>query len=55
MYIEQASIPVIKGNAGFSTKEEAEKVAMLVIEKIKKGEMPPTISIEELSEMKIVY
>ena len=48
MYIEQKSIPAINGNAGFNTKEEAEKIAKLVIEKIKQGDIPPTISIEEL-------
>ena len=48
MYIEQKSIPAINGNAGFNTKEEAEKIAKLAIEKIKLGELPPTISKEEL-------
>ena len=48
MYIEQKSIPAVNGNAGFNTKEEAEKIAKLAIEKIKLGELPPTISIEEL-------
>ena len=48
MYIEQKSIPAIQGNKGFDTKEDAEKIAKLVIEKIKHGEMPPAISVEEL-------
>jgi len=48
MYIEQKSIPAIEGNKGFDTKEDAEKIAKLAIEKIKQGEMPPTISVDEL-------
>lgn len=48
MYIEQKTIPALPGNHGFATKEDAEKIARLAIEKIKQGEMPPTISVEEL-------
>jgi len=46
--IHQPSRPALQGNTGFATKEKAQKVAGLVIEKIKKGEMPPTISPEEM-------
>lgn len=48
MYIEQEVIPAIEGNRGFDTREEAEKIAKLAIEKIRQGELPPVISIEEL-------
>jgi len=48
MYIEQKSIPAVEGNTGFDTAAEAEKIAKLVIEKIKQGEVPPTISVEDL-------
>src|SRR5687767_3557676 len=34
MYIEQKTIPAISGNKGFATKEEAEKIAKLVVTKI---------------------
>src|SRR5687768_17269168 len=44
LYIEQKTIPAIEGNIGFATKEDAEKVALKAIEKIKQGELPPTIS-----------
>jgi hypothetical protein len=40
--------PAVSGNVGFSTKEKAEKVAKLAIAKIKKNQVPPTITIEEL-------
>jgi len=53
MYIEQKSIPAVSGNAGFVSKDDAEKVAKLVIEKIRQGEMPPTVSTEDLQLLKI--
>jgi hypothetical protein len=46
--IHQNSIPGVAGINGFSTKEKAEKVAQLVVTKIQKGEMPPTVSQEEM-------
>ncbi|HUR30665.1 MAG TPA: DUF4907 domain-containing protein [Saprospiraceae bacterium] len=55
IYIEQKTIPAIEGNTGFATKEDAEKVALLVIEKIKEGELPPTVSVEELKQMGIAF
>jgi hypothetical protein len=54
LMIHQASIPAMPGNDGFKSKEDAAKVANLVIEKIKKGEMPPTISVEELKKLKVI-
>lgn len=51
--IHQPMIPGRSGNTGFKTKEDAERVAKLAIEKIYKGIMPPTISENELKEMKI--
>ena len=55
MYIEQKTIPAIQGLKGFKTKEQAEAVAQRVIEKIKEGEMPPTIEIRDLDSLKIEY
>ena len=52
--IHQTSAPALPGNEGFKTKEDATKVALLVIEKIKKGEMPPTISIDEMKKLKVI-
>jgi hypothetical protein len=54
LMIHQQSIPAMPGNDGFKTKTDAEKVAQLVIEKIKKGEMPPTVSVEEMKKMKVI-
>ena len=54
LMIHQASAPALPGNEGFKTKEDATKVALLVIEKIKKGEMPPTISIDEMKKLNVI-
>jgi hypothetical protein len=54
LLIHQTSIPAMPGNEGFTTKPNAQKVAMLVIDKIKKGEMPPTVSVEELKKLKAI-
>ena len=54
MTIHQPSIPGMPGNDGFKTKADAEKVAQLVIKKIKKGEMPPTVTVEEMKKMKVI-
>ena len=51
LIIHQSSIPALPGNKGFKTKATAEAVAEAVIEKISKGEMPPTISTDELKEL----
>ena len=52
--IHQPNIPGRPGKAGFKTKEAAQKVAELVIEKLKKGEMPPTITEEELKKLNAI-
>lgn len=52
--IHQPTIPGLPGNEGFKTKEAAQKVAELVVEKMKKGEMPPTVTEEELKKLKAI-
>lgn len=52
--IHQPSIPCINGNKGFTKKEDAQKVAKLVIKKIRKGEMPPTLTIQEMKKLGVV-
>ncbi len=54
LMIQQKSIPAMPGNEGFKTKAAAEKVVQLVIGKIKKGEMPPTVSIEEMKKLNAI-
>ena len=40
---------------GFRTKEEAEKVALLAIHKIKKASFPPAVTKQELDSLGISY
>ena len=54
MVINQTSIPAVQGTLGFETKEKADKTARFVLEKIKRGEIPPTISQEELKELGVL-
>ena len=54
LMIHQTSAPALPGNQGFKTKGDASKVAALVIGKIRKGEMPPTVSIDEMTKLKVI-
>ncbi len=54
LIIHQTSIPAIARNEGFKTKQDTEKVAKLVMDKIRKGEMPPTVSVEEMQRLKVI-
>ncbi len=53
LFIHQTNIPGQPGNEGCKTREQAEKLAGLIVEKMKKGEMPPTVTTEELKALKI--
>ena len=55
LFIHQPSIPGMPGHNGFKTKEQAAKVAQLVITKMKQGEMPPTVSEEELKKLNVIH
>ena len=54
LMIHQTSAPALPGSEGFKTKEDAARVALLVIDKIKKGEMPPTISTAEMKKLNVI-
>lgn len=54
LMIHQPSIPGLSGNEGFKTKAAAEDIAQLVISKIKKGEMPPSVTVEEMKKLKAI-
>lgn len=51
LFIHQPNIPAIEGNQGFSSEEKAKLTASLIIQKLKNGIMPPSISIEELDSI----
>ena len=50
--IHQPNIPGVAGENGFKTKADAENVAKLVVGKMKKGETPPSVTIEEMKKLK---
>jgi len=52
--IHQPNIPGMPGNKGFSTEEDAAKVAQLVTEKLNNNVMPPTVTEEELKRLGVV-
>ena len=54
LMIHQPSKPGMGGIRAFDTKQDAEKVAQLVIKKMKNGEMPPTVSSEEMKKLKVI-
>jgi len=53
LLVRQTNIPGQPGNTGCATKADAEKLATLVAAKVKRGEMPPTVTKEELVQLKI--
>ena len=52
--IHQPNIPGLPGNEGFSTKEKAQKVADFVVQKIRRNEMPPIVTIKDLNNMGVL-
>jgi hypothetical protein len=48
LFVHQPNIPAIAGNKGFPTKQCAHRVANLVIQKIKKNQIPPTLTFDEV-------
>ena len=52
--IHQPDIPALPGNDGFTTKKRARRVAEFVVKKIRKNEMPPTVTIEDLNNMGVL-
>ena len=54
LMIHQTSIPGLPGNEGFKTRDDAIKVAEMVMYKIRKGEMPPTVTSEEMKQLGVI-
>ena len=52
--IRQTSIPAVAGIEGFKTAAEAEKVAQFLIEKMKKSEALPAVSLDELKQLGVL-
>ena len=54
IYIHQQQMPAVQGTRGFSSQQEAEKVANLVVDRIRKKELP-TIYLRDLDSLHISY
>ena len=54
IYIHQNCIPAISGYKNFICKEDAEKIAKVIIEKIKNHIIPPSITKDELNKNGII-
>lgn len=52
--IDQKHIPVIQGCKSFSSKEKAEKTGNFIIQKMKNGVFPPTLTEEELDSLEVL-
>jgi len=52
--IHQPNRPAMPGNEGFQTQKQAQKVAEFVVNKIRKNEMPPTVTIVDLNRMGVL-
>jgi protein involved in ribonucleotide reduction len=52
--IRQTSIPAVAGIEGFKTASQAEKVAQLLIEKMKKSDALPAVSPDELRQLGVL-
>jgi hypothetical protein len=53
-FIRQTSIPAVAGIEGFKTAAQAEKVAQLLIEKMKKSAALPAVSLDELKQLGVL-
>jgi hypothetical protein len=48
LFVHQPNIPAMAGNRGFPTEQSAQRVASLVIQKIKDNQIPPTLTLAEV-------
>jgi hypothetical protein len=54
LLVHQPVIPCVAGTKGFRNRSDAQKTALLVIQKIRHGIMPPTVSKNELQAIGVV-
>lgn len=55
IFINQPHIPAVPGRLGFQNEREAGSVGNLVVHKLESGEMPPSVTREELDSLNISY
>ena len=49
--IHQPMVPIVSGMKGFSSRRAAHQVAILVADKIRHGQLPPTLTLKELNSV----
>lgn len=54
LLIKQETIPAISGECYFENKGDAEKIGYLVLDKLKNGVVPPTVSFQEIMSSNII-
>lgn len=54
VYIHQQHRPAVPGNRGFNTEKEAQKVAEVVVRKMRKNEIPPTVTVDEMKNLGVL-
>jgi hypothetical protein len=55
VYIRQKQIPSVSGIKGFKTEHDAQEIAKLVVYKLRNDIVPPSVTVQELDSLKIVY
>ena len=53
LFVHQTHLPGVPGNEGCKTRGEAEKLAEFVIDKIRRGQMPPSVSPQDMKALGI--
>jgi hypothetical protein len=51
LLVTQPNIPAIAGSKPFYTEADAKKIAHLATTKVAKGQMPPTLSVQEITAL----
>ena len=54
VFIHQPSIPSVSGNSSFKTESEAQKVANLMVYKLRNNIMPPSVTPNELDSLGVL-
>jgi hypothetical protein len=51
LFVHQPNVPAMAGSKGFPTEQSAQRVANLVIQKIRGNQIPPTLTVAEVMKL----
>ncbi|RFS16115.1 DUF4907 domain-containing protein [Emticicia sp. C21] len=51
LLVNQPNIPAVSGNAAFKKEADAQKIAKLASSKVANGQIPPTLTVEEVRKL----